>query len=318
MKILIAYDGSECADRALDDLCWAGLPREAEALVMTVSEVWLPPPPPSSYEIMEQAANARSAAELQRNYEQDSPAVEEARALAVKACAEVRARFSGWHARAEACCGSPAWDIIRRSNEWGADLIVVGSHGRSALGRFFLGSVSQKVVTEAPASVRVARGGRIDEPDTPVRVLLGVDGSHGAALAVGEVARRAWPPGSEALVVVVDDPLTENLVGRIIPPVARWVERDEREERAWVRQLANRAANELRAAGLDASAKIVEGDPRRMLVETAEGWGADSVFVGSTGASSRFEKFLLGSVSAAVVARAHCSVEVVRPRADEG
>ena len=38
------------------------------------------------------------------------------------------------------------------------DLIVVGSHGRSALGRFMLGSVSQKVVTEAHCSVRVARG----------------------------------------------------------------------------------------------------------------------------------------------------------------
>jgi hypothetical protein len=35
MKILMAYDGSSAADAALDDLRWAGLPRESEALLLT-------------------------------------------------------------------------------------------------------------------------------------------------------------------------------------------------------------------------------------------------------------------------------------------
>ena len=43
MKILIAYDGSECANAALEDLPRAGLPRVAEVLVMSVAEVFLPP-----------------------------------------------------------------------------------------------------------------------------------------------------------------------------------------------------------------------------------------------------------------------------------
>jgi Universal stress protein family len=60
--------------------------------------------------------------------------------------------------------------IIEKAGEWGADLIVVGSHGRKALGQFFFGSVSQKVLHEAHCSVRVARG-RIEEPDTPVRLI---------------------------------------------------------------------------------------------------------------------------------------------------
>ena len=59
MKVLIAYDGSECADSALDDLTHAGLPEKGEALVMSVAEVWLPPPPPSSLEILEMATTAK-------------------------------------------------------------------------------------------------------------------------------------------------------------------------------------------------------------------------------------------------------------------
>jgi len=52
--------------------------------------------------------------------------------------------------------------------------------------------------------------------------------------------------------------------------------------------------------------------PKNELPRVAEEWGADCIFVGSTGFSNRFERFVLGSVSAAVAARAHCSVEVVR------
>jgi hypothetical protein len=42
MRILIAYDGSDCAEAALDDLAQAGLPEIAEAIVMSITEVWLP------------------------------------------------------------------------------------------------------------------------------------------------------------------------------------------------------------------------------------------------------------------------------------
>jgi nucleotide-binding universal stress UspA family protein len=69
---------------------------------------------------------------------------------------------------------------------------------------------------------------------------------------------------------------------------------------------------------LKVSTEILEGDPRRDLAKAAEEWSADCIFVGSVGFNSRFERFLLGSVSATVAARAHCSVEVVRqPRASE-
>ena len=42
MKLLIGYDGSQCAKAALDDLRRAGLPREAQAIILSVFERWLP------------------------------------------------------------------------------------------------------------------------------------------------------------------------------------------------------------------------------------------------------------------------------------
>jgi nucleotide-binding universal stress UspA family protein len=64
-------------------------------------------------------------------------------------------------------------------------------------------------------------------------------------------------------------------------------------------------------SGVTISTSLVAGDPKRILIDEAETWGADSIFIGSRGLSG-WEKFLLGSVSSAVAVRAHCSVEVVR------
>jgi nucleotide-binding universal stress UspA family protein len=68
---------------------------------------------------------------------------------------------------------------------------------------------------------------------------------------------------------------------------------------------------ELRAAGLALSTTVEISDPRRLLLDEAEKWGADCIFVGTRG-HNRLNHWLLGSVATAVVSRAHCSVEVVR------
>jgi nucleotide-binding universal stress UspA family protein len=177
MKLLIAYDGSECADAALDDLTHAVLPIKGEALVMTVVEVWLPPPPPSAYEIVEMATAAKGPLGLERKYMAGSRAVTEADEMAAKAATRFQANFPNWKVRHEAVWGSPTWELFSKAEEWKADLVVAGSHGRSALGRLFLGSISQWLLNEARCSVRVARG-KLDEPDFPVRLLLALDRSR--------------------------------------------------------------------------------------------------------------------------------------------
>ena len=110
MKILIGYDGSECADAALDDLTQAGLPREGEFHIMTVAEVWLPPPPPSSYEILEEARNATSPAELQRDFSKHCAAAKEALLLAERVRDRVQAKFPDWKVSPDSSCGSAAWE----------------------------------------------------------------------------------------------------------------------------------------------------------------------------------------------------------------
>ena len=72
------------------------------------------------------------------------------------------------------------------------------------------------------------------------------------------------------------------------------------------------AENELRAIGLQVSVAIEKGDPQRVLIEEARKWNADSIFVGGRKFSGAIERFRLGSVSTALVTKAHCSVEVVR------
>lgn len=310
MKILISYDASECADAALEDLVNAGLPSECFALVVSVAEVWLPPPPPSAYEFTGMAEVADKPAALEVSYEKQLRKVAEAKAHAEQGSNRLKAIFPKWNVSPEASTGSPAWELLFRADKWKPDLIVVGSHGRSALGRFVLGSVSQRVLTEASCSVRIARG-RVEEP-SPLRIIVGVDGSAGAEAAVRAVASRQWAAGSEARVVVVDDPFEPTLVGNLIPGVAESVADINREFREKLKTLVDGMANRLTSENLATTGIVAEGDPKRVIVNMAEEWGANCIFVGSTGFSSRLERVLLGSVSAAIAARAHCTVEVVR------
>ena len=311
MKILIGFDGSDCAEAALDDLTHAGLPATGEVHILSVAEVWLPPPPPSSYEIIEEARNATSPADLQRDFSRHCAAAKEVLALAERARDRVQTLFPNWKVSADSSCGSAAWELVAHADEWNPDLIVVGSHGRTALGRFVLGSVSQRVLTEARGSVRIARG-RVEEPHSPVRIIVGTDGSEVSGAALRAVAARHWPPQSEIKVIMVDDPLAPELLGKLVPPIGRMLEEDRQEERVWVEKISKGSLDILRDAGLKVTCALRNGDPKQELCKAAEEWNADCIFLGSAGFSNRFERFVLGSVSAAVAARAHCSMEVVR------
>jgi nucleotide-binding universal stress UspA family protein len=78
------------------------------------------------------------------------------------------------------------------------------------------------------------------------------------------------------------------------------------------RPMVEWAENELSLIGLKVSVNMTKGDPRRVLIEQAQQWDADSIFVGGRNFSTALQRFQLGSVATALVTKADCSVEVVR------
>jgi len=244
-------------------------------------------------------------------YERNAKAVTEAETLAKHAESRLRQNFPAWQITSVGNYGCPAWEILSKAGEIKADLIVVGSHGRSAVGRFFLGSISQKVLTEAQCSVRIARG-RIEVDPIPSRVVIGYDGSPGANAAVEAAASRNWREQSDFKLIASTDSLMQTAIGGFVSPVSDWLEDEMKSESEWLEKLAAPALQILKNAGCAATLQICAGNPKQILVEEATRWNADSIFVGANCFGSRVERFLLGSVSAAVAARAHCSVEVVR------
>ena len=208
--------------------------------------------------------------------------------------------------------GSPSRELLRKAEEWRPDLIVVGSQGRSAFGRFFLGSVSKKLATESRSSVRVVRRIAEKSDNEPLRIMIGVDGSPGAERAVHSVSRRVWPEGTEVRIIAVDDGVSPTRIAHILPTAAATIRDSNEEAAAKARRMVEWAESELRAIGLRVSMAVEKGDPRRVLIEEAFKWEADSIFVGSHGLDHLGEETGLGSVSTDLVTKAHCSVEVVR------
>jgi nucleotide-binding universal stress UspA family protein len=234
--------------------------------------------------------------------------VEAARNLAIAASRRLQTIFPTWDVRAEALVGSPASAILNKADEWKPDLIVAGSHGRSALGRFIMGSVSQKIVTEAHCSVRVARGRGIDA-GAPARILLGFDGSLDARAAVRTIASRAWPEKSAIRVLAVLAPTISDFTS--LPLTPEQIAQREASAREWMQRQVEAAVEELRSSGLAVTPVITAGDPKQVLLDAADGWDADCLFIGARG-HNRLVRFMLGSVATAVATRARCSVEVVR------
>src|SRR5262249_19207816 len=144
MKILIATDGSPYGDAAVKEAGERLWPKDSLLRVLTVIEN-----PPVAY--ITPGEYAVAAAQLTKEVR---ASMEE---IARNAAAFLEDR--GLEISQLVCEGSAAEEIIREAKEWGADLILVGTHGRKGISRFLLGSVAQKVAAHAPCSVEIVRKG---------------------------------------------------------------------------------------------------------------------------------------------------------------
>src|SRR5207244_104148 len=112
--------GSACANEAIDDLGRAGLPPDAEAHVVAVSEEWLP-----DFEDEHHMYGSGTVATTQRPT-RSVVALEQARQFAEMAVQRLRDRFPGWTVSTFVNADSPAFGLLSAADLIEPDLIVVG------------------------------------------------------------------------------------------------------------------------------------------------------------------------------------------------
>lgn len=149
MKILIATDGSAASKQVIEAACQTiGKPENTVVKIISAVE----PITPMAAEPF--AVSAEYYGELEAELsKQAKNTVEQAESSLKEICPNISDVASDVLRGASA-----AQAIIETAREWGADLIVVGSHGYGFWKRAWLGSVSNAVVHHAPCSVLVVRG----------------------------------------------------------------------------------------------------------------------------------------------------------------
>jgi nucleotide-binding universal stress UspA family protein len=155
MKILLAVDGSPCSDVAIAQVAHLPLPAETIVHIVAVETpieaTLLPRVPTTAFNEIVRQQRAEVARRL-------DDAVDTLQRLA-----------PGLTVLPKLLEGHPKDTIVNEAQRWGADLIVIGSHGYGPVRRFFLGSVSQFVAHHASCAVLIARckPESRPEPDTP-------------------------------------------------------------------------------------------------------------------------------------------------------
>lgn len=309
MRILVAYDGSGYSRSSLIDLQYAGLPSRADILILSVSEVWMPHTTRSAD--IDTILDGDVRKYFRRCYEQADRNLAETNAITLEAQETLQRLFPAWNIRTETVKESPAAIILSRASDFKPDLIVLGPRGLSSNGIEGLGSIAQKVLTEARCAVRIGRG-KTDVEPSRLKIFVGFNNTPGSMAAVETVASREWLGNPEIRVVMITDPLFPLIPGRAFQVLPDWSQETiDTGELKWATQLVAPALRILNDAGLRAKRYVYSGNPRMIMAREAEAWGANSLFVGANSFPDT-QANLLGTVALAVAARASCSVEVIK------
>ena len=146
MKILLATDGSEFSRAAIEKCCEIAVkPENTEIKIISVYQVYIP------LDMYPQSAQIAQEFECAM-HEQAANYVDQAVAAIRKSLPDANVELS-----IQVTMGATDRVIIETAENWNADLIVVGSHGRGFWGRNLIGSVSDSLVHHAPCSVLVVR-----------------------------------------------------------------------------------------------------------------------------------------------------------------
>lgn len=291
MRVVIGYDGSIYADAAIEDLRRAALPEKAEALVVSVGEEPVVPPFVSAESVDKAFMSERTISIANHAGAHITESLADAREHADAAARQLESYFPNWRVRALAVGGSPAIELIQTAREWAAHLLVVGSQGRSAVGRLLFGSVSLEVAIDAACSVRIGRPLEQDDHEAR-RIIVGLDGSEGSERTIKQVLKRSWPRGTQLRLIAVED-------GTSLVKTAQMM------------SVSDDPIELAEAPGIKVFAAIRNGDPASVLIDEARDWEAHCIFVDAGGFSGT-SNGSGNNVSTRLATKAECSVEIVR------
>lgn len=289
MKLLLAVDSITTLNILLEGMKDRSWPSETEARVLSIVE------------------DGDVQPETWREYGYTATSVRQEmrkRGEEITRVAIERLQQLGIPAEVSVLRGNADFLISFTAKQWRADLILIRAHNRTDFRNLLLGSVAKSVVETAPCSVEVVRptGQSKAVSEKPMRILLATDGSNTSLAAAHAVAETVWPEDTEVKVVSVVNPMIYSLeeLGLLS---------DERTTSA--HRAIGQAVQALKGAPSEVSGEVTAGEPARQIVDQAKKWRADLIVVG-THERRGLKRLLLGSTSASVAKRAHCSVRVIR------
>ena len=310
MKILLATDGSDNANAALDFLQRFPLPAQCSITLLNVIDERLFVDPDAVELNVEQRDALHHAGETFRE-EAYQFLGNQAERLARDGCTVETMVRSGYVAE----------EILMAAEDLQVDLAVIGAHGLSVSRYFLLGSVATKVLEYAPCSVLVVkqtaeetspRGAIIEVPE-PVgeagdwRILLAYDDSRPARKAVSLCASLPFGKQDEIIVVTV---LT--LVTAFRQDIRQYMNPISQQKKIATKAALDSVVATLRGSLPNVSSRLVEGaNSAHEIIEHARHTGCDLIILGNKGKKA-IHRFLLGSITSHVARHAPCSVWVVR------
>lgn len=222
---------------------------------------------------------------------------DEARAKLEALMAEVRP--AGLSISLELVVGSTAAGVVAAAERRSADVIVVGTRGRSGWRRLVVGSTAAQLVRDAPLPVLSVHPGHRGRGEVTRTVLVPTDFSAGAARAT-ESALRMLPPAQAARLVLLHAHRPDERSARDAAAAVR-AARDDLQARAYACDRPNVVVD----------AEIAPGAPAPTIAERAARIGADLVAMATRGRPA-LERLWIGSTAERVIAAAPCPVLTVR------
>jgi nucleotide-binding universal stress UspA family protein len=216
-------------------------------------------------------------------------------------------------------------EIVRLAETLPADLLVMGSHGRTGFDRLLLGSVAEKVLRKAPCPVLVVPHHTAEAPSHPqavfTRIVCPVDFSDASMEALGYALALAQEADAQLTVLHVLEYKVASMTGDLAESLAAYGHISAADFRAACEEQAReRLATiipEATRAYCSPDTLLVSGMPHREILRAAAGRQADLIVMGIEGRGA-IDLALFGSTAQQVLRRAPCPVLTLRgPRRDE-